>query len=108
MDAEVFTYALSKLEVQLSQLSKKTSRLQHEIEEGEKTANLSLFTGSIASLPLRVYVEAHLQAEAEALTKKRAALEEAKRELQSLQELKDNHPQLSAMPATKRGRKARA
>lgn len=98
---EVLSYALSKLDKQLSQLTKKTARLKVEIEEGEKLEHLQLFCGSIGSLPLRVYVENVLRQESEQLAKKKVALEEAKKELDELQELKNNNPTLSAVPATK-------
>lgn len=97
--AEVLTYALSKMDRQLSQLAKKVVKLKSEIEEAERLAHLELFCGSIGSAPLRLYVERHLKEEADLLVKKRAALEEAQREHDELRQLKDSNPALSAAAA---------
>lgn len=105
MDTEVLSYALSKLDKSISMLNKKVAKLTHEIEEGEKLKNLSLFTGSIGSLPLKVYVEQHLKDEAEGLEKKKQVLEDTKKELKELEELKNNTPSLSALPSKKKSSK---
>lgn len=104
MDTEVLSYALSKLDKSISMLSKKVAKLTQEIEEGEKIKNLALFTGSIGSLPLKVYVEQHLKDECECLAKKKLALEETKKELKELEEMKNSNPSLSAVPAAKKSK----
>lgn len=102
MDTEVLSYALSKLDKSISMLNKKVAKLSQELEEGQKIKNLCLFTGSIGSLPLKVYVEQHLKDETDSLAKKQQVLEDTKKELQELEELKNNNPSLSALPSFKK------
>lgn len=105
MNTEVMSYALSKMDKSICQLGKKIAKVKQELEDGEKLKGLAMFSGSIGSLPLKVYVDQHLKAEIDGLAKKQASLEEMEKELQELEDLKASSPVLSGVVATKKGKK---
>jgi hypothetical protein len=85
-------FARSELVKQQAKLIKRQQTLTAQIKTLESQANLSHFTGSIGSAPLKQFIQDHLTAIRALLSKQETTLENIRKELEDINRLLDSMP----------------
>jgi hypothetical protein len=89
---DVIKYARSELVKQQAKLIKRQQTLTAQIKTLESQANLSHFTGSVGSAPLKQFIQDHLTAIRALLSKQETTLENIRKELDDINRLLDSMP----------------
>ncbi len=99
-NTELLSYGYSKVEEELKKEEKKLKIIKDTQEKLKSLNNLKVFIGSINSIPLKVYVEDHLNSEIEACESKiKSSNEKELNEIiNKLKELKGYIPTFTEKP----------